>query len=63
MGFFIMVITVIEHHDTTREVLYSQEHPRNRNVKTYWFQDVSPEKLKEIQNASTDKVQTILSTL
>jgi hypothetical protein len=58
-----MVITVIEYNDSKREVLYTQEHITNRNARTYWFQDVSPEKLKEIQNASTDKVQSILSTL
>lgn len=58
-----MVITVIEYKDSTREVLYTQEHITNRNAKTYWFQDVSPDKLEEIQNASTEKVQSILSTL
>lgn len=59
-----MVITVIEKTDNTREVLYRQEHqPCKPNVRTYWFQDVSPEKLEEIKKASTDKVQSILSQL
>ena len=59
-----MVITVIEKTDNTREVLYRQEHqPCNPRIRTYWFQDVSPEELQKIQNASTDKVQSILSQL
>lgn len=58
-----MIVTVIEYKDNSREVIYTQEHITNRNAKTYWFQDVSPEKLREIQTASTDKVQSILSTL
>lgn len=59
-----MVITVIEKTDNTREVLYRKEHqPCNPNIRTYWFQDVSPEELQKIQTASTDKVQSILSEL
>ena len=59
-----MVITVIEKTDNTREVLYRAEHqPCKPHIRTYWFQDVSSEKLEEIKNASTEKVQSILSNL
>lgn len=59
-----MLVTVIEHKDNTREILYAADHNHHRtNVRKYFFKDLPPETVEEIKKASADKVQDILAKL
>jgi len=59
-----METTVIKHSDWTRSMQYWIQHlAQSRWIESFTYLSISQEQLEEIKNATTDKVQDILSKL
>lgn len=59
-----MICTLIEKSNNSREILYSKEEIKPSFwIRKWQYIDLPTEKIKEIQEVSTDKVQEILKSL
>jgi len=59
-----MIVTLIEKRDNSHEIRYSEQ-PVQQNyfIREWKYKSITEEQLEEVKNATTDKVESIISKL
>lgn len=62
--FFIMICTLIENSNWTKEIQYGQQHlAKVRGVEYFTYKDLTEAEIRRIRDAKAEDVQKILSEL
>jgi len=59
-----MIVTLIEKHDNSHEIRYSDERVQpNFFIRCWHYKNITEDQLEEVRNATTDKVESIIRKL